>query len=91
MPQSTAAVTMLGSASTVYPQSLVYHRDAITFATADLVMFKGVDMGARENHNGISLRIIRDYDINNDTLPTRLDVLYGYKLIRPEMAVRIWG
>lgn len=90
-PQAGAAVTMLGSAATQYPQNLVYHRDAITFATVDLEMPKGVDMGARKEHNGISVRIVRQYDINNDRLPTRFDVLYGFKVIRPEMACRIWG
>lgn len=90
-PQQNATITFLGSASTVYPQNLVYHRDAITFATADLVMPRGVDIGMRKVHNGISLRVVRDYDINNDRLPTRIDVLYGYNTIRPEMACRIWG
>ncbi len=90
-PQATAVVTMLGSAATQYPQNLVYHRDAITFATADLEMPKGVDMASRKVHNGISVRIVRQYDINNDRLPTRFDVLYGFKVIRPEMACRIWG
>lgn len=90
-PASGKTVTMLGSASTVYPQNLVYHRDAITFATADLVMPKGVDMASRQVHNGISMRIVRQYDINNDRLPCRVDVLYGYSVIRPQMAVRMWG
>jgi hypothetical protein len=90
-PQATAAVTMLGSAATVYPQNLVYHRDAITFASADLVMPRGVDMASRAQHNGISLRIVRQYDINNDRLPCRVDVLYGYSTIRAAMAARIWG
>lgn len=90
-PQAAAAVTMLGTAATAYPQNLVYHRDAITFATADLLMPKGVHMGARKVHNGISCRIVSQYDINNDRLPTRFDVLYGFKVIRPEMACRIWG
>lgn len=90
-PQSTATVTFLGSASTQYPQNLVYHKDAITFATADLVMPRGVDMASRQVHNGISLRIVRQYDINNDRLPCRVDVLYGYSVIRAPMAARIWG
>lgn len=90
-PQSGAAVTFLGTASTSYPQNLVYHRDAITFATADLKLPKGVEMAGRANHNGISLRIVQQYDINNDRDPTRLDVLYGSSVIRPEMAVRVWG
>ena len=90
-PQATAAVTMLGSALTQYPQNLVYHKDAITFATADLLMPQGVDMASRQVHNGISMRIVRQYDINNDRLPCRIDVLYGYSTIRPQMACRMWG
>jgi len=90
-PVATAVVTMLGSASTSYPQNLAYHKDAFTFATADLIMPQGVDMASRQVHNGISMRIVKDYDINNDRLPCRVDVLYGYNTIRPEMACRIWG
>jgi len=90
-PQAAAAVTMLGSAGTAYPQNLVYHKDAITFATADLLLPQGVDMASRQVHNGISMRVVRQYDINNDRLPCRIDVLYGYSVIRPQMAVRLWG
>lgn len=90
-PQSGATVTFLGSASTSYPQNLVYHKDAITMATADLVMPKNLDFAGRENHNGISLRIVQQYDINNDRLPLRCDVLFGSNVIRPEWACRVWG
>ena len=90
-PQAGAVVTMLGSANTGYPQNLVYHKDAISFATADLLLPQGVDMASRQVHNGISLRIVRQYDINNDRLPCRIDVLYGYDAIRPVTAVRLWG
>ena len=91
LPVSGAAVTFYGSASTQYPQNMIYHRDAIAFATADLLMPQGVDMASRQVHNGISLRVVRQYDINNDRLPCRIDVLYGYSVIRPQMAVRLWG
>jgi hypothetical protein len=91
LPVSGKAVTFYGSASTQYPQNLIYHRDAIAFATADLLMPQGVDMASRQVHNGISLRVVRQYDINNDRLPCRIDVLYGYSVIRPQMAVRLWG
>jgi hypothetical protein len=90
-PQASAVVTMVGSANTGYPQNLVYHKDAISFATADLLLPQGVDMASRQVHNGISLRIVRQYDINNDRLPCRIDVLYGYAAIRPITAVRLWG
>ena len=90
-PVAGAAVTMLGAATTQYAQNLVYHKDAITFATADLLLPQGVDIASRQVHNGISLRVVRQYDINNDRLPCRIDVLYGYSAIRPAMAVRMWG
>ena len=91
LPLVNAVVTFLGAASTQYAQNLVYHKDAITFATADLLLPQGVDMASRAVHNGISLRVVRQYDINNDRMPCRIDVLYGYSTIRPQMAARIWG
>jgi hypothetical protein len=91
LPANSAAVVFVGAASTQYPQNLVYHKDAITFATADLLLPQGVDMAARAVHNGISLRVVRQYDINNDRMPCRIDVLYGFSTIRPQMACRIWG
>jgi hypothetical protein len=90
-PTAGDTITFLGSASTQYPQNLIYHKDAITFATADLLLPNGVDMASRKVHNGISMRIVRQYDINNDRMPCRIDVLYGYSVIRPQMAVRLWG
>jgi hypothetical protein len=90
-PAASAVVTMLGSAATQYAQNLVYQKDAITFATADLLLPQGVDMASRQVHNGISLRVVRQYDINNDRMPCRIDVLYGYSTIRPAAAVRMWG
>ena len=90
-PASSAVLTFLGGSATAYPQNLIYHKDAITFATADLLLPQGVDMASRQVHNGISLRIVRQYDINNDRMPCRVDVLYGYSPIRPVTAVRLWG
>ena len=90
-PASGAALTFLGGSATAYPQNLIYHKDAITFATADLLLPQGVDMASRQVHNGISMRIVRQYDINNDRLPCRIDVLYGFSVIRPQMACRLWG
>ncbi len=90
-PVASAALVFVGTASTVYPQNLVYHKNAITLATADLLLPQGVDMASRQVHNGISMRIVRQYDINNDRMPCRVDVLYGFSTIRPSMACRIWG
>lgn len=91
LPGNAKTVTFLGTASTAYPQNLIYHKDSIVLATADLMLPGGVDMASRANHNGISLRIVRAYDINNDRMPCRIDILYGYGVIRPESACRLWG
>ena len=87
-PTDTGAVTKQGGASAVYGISLLFHQDAFTFATADLQMPQGVDFSAREVQDGISLRIVRQYDINNDKFPCRIDVLYGFKTIRAQLAAR---
>jgi hypothetical protein len=86
---SNKAVNIVGTASTNYGQSMVYHEDAFTFATADLVMPTGVDFAKREVLDGISMRIVRQYDINNDQFPCRLDILYGYKTLRAQLAARL--
>lgn len=86
---ATAAITVLGTGSGTDDTSLLYHKEAFAFATADLVMPKGVDFAAREVFDGISMRIVRQYDINSDKFPARLDVLYGYKTLRPQLAARL--
>lgn len=89
-PTDAGTVTkLLGGASSATDVSLAYHKDAFTFVTADLVMPKGVDFAAREVLDGISVRVVRQYDINNDQFPCRIDILYGYKTVRPQLAVRI--
>ena len=91
LPATSSAVVFLGAASSTFPQNIAYHKDAFTLATADLILPQGVDMASRANHNGISMRIVRQYDINNDRMPCRVDVLYGYAAIRPQLACRVWG
>ena len=80
-----------GAASNAISTLIGFHKDAFAFVSADLEMPSGVDFAARKVMDGISMRIIRQYDINNDTIPARIDVFYGYKTIRPELAVRVIG
>lgn len=86
---NSAAIVKVGGASAVYKPSLAFHKDAFAFVSADLMMPDGVDWKAREVFDGISMRIIRQYDINSDNLPCRLDVLYGYQTLRAQLAARI--
>lgn len=92
LPADNAAVTFYGTTSTrVYPQNLVFHKDAFTFATADLKMPRNAEMASRQVVDGISMRLWEGQDITNDQFPTRSDVLYGYACIYPELGTRVWG
>jgi len=91
-PAGGAAITFNQSANaTTHVNNVAYHQDAFTLATADLIIPGGVDFAARETYDGISMRIVRAYDITNDLFPTRIDVLGGWGTLRPEFATRIWG
>jgi hypothetical protein len=51
----------------------------------------GVDFAARETMDNVSMRIVSDYDIVNDVFLTRIDVLWGILVQRPEFCCRITG
>lgn len=88
-PTNGGAVAKIGGAGAVYKPSLAYHRDAFTFATADLPMPKGVDWAAREVMDGISMSMVRQFVISDRSFPCRMDVLYGYRTLRAQLAARI--
>jgi hypothetical protein len=85
--ESDGSTAIAGSAD--YEIGLAFSKEAFAFATADLIMPKGIDFSSRQVLDGVSMRIVRAYDINQDTFPCRIDVLYGYKTIRPELACRL--
>lgn len=82
-------ITHVGSASTSYAQSLMYHKDAFTFATAALPIINNAAQCVTKTYDNLSIRVWQDGDIRNDELLTRIDMLYGYKAIRPQWACRI--
>jgi hypothetical protein len=91
-PADSAAITILtGSSATSYPQNLMFHKDAFAFCSVPLLVPNNVHFKAQERHKGITLRIVQDYTISNDSLPCRIDVLYGYNTVFPELGCRITG
>ena len=84
-PLNGAAMTLVTPAGSVYRKSLAYTQKAVTMASADLVMpKKAVEEAARTSYDGVSMRMLTDYLPMTDQLATRLDVLFGFKYIRPE-------
>jgi len=94
-PAASAAVTPynigVSSNSTYSPQNIIMHRNAFTLAIADLELPEGVHFAGRASDKeiGLSMRIVRQYTVNNDSIPTRLDVLYGWAPLYPELACRV--
>ena len=86
---NNALLTVVGTASTSYRNNLVFHKDAYMLGTADLIMPDGVDMAARENYKGISMRMVRQYRIGTDDLPARVDILYGHKQLYNALGARV--
>ena len=92
-----SAVTFFGSQyntsgyGLVSPQNIVMHRNAFTLAMADLELPEGVHFAGRASDKeiGLSMRVVRQYTINNDSIPTRVDVLYGWAPLYQELACRV--
>lgn len=91
LPADNAALTFVGAESTQTPQGVAFHRDAFCLSSADLPLPGGVDMAARiaDKQLGLSIRMVRQYDITTDKWPCRLDILYGWDVLRPELACRV--
>lgn len=90
-PAAAAAVNPSNglAASTSYRKNFAFAPEAVTLAVADLEIPRGVHEASRAEFDGISVRMLTQYIINTDQMPTRLDVLYGYLWIRPEWAVAV--
>jgi hypothetical protein len=85
-PANGASISVVSQASEKYRKNLAFHPEAFTLATADLELPRGVHEAARETLDGISMRMVTGYNITTDQFLTRLDILYGYALLRPEWA-----
>lgn len=88
-PASGAAITVMGTKSTQYQQNVAFTKDAFGLVTVPLELPDGVDFKAQQQYKGISMRIIRAYDISNDVLPARIDILYGTTAFYPELGCRL--
>lgn len=92
VPVHGAAITFNpANASTNYPMNIAFHKEAFAFVGAKMKTYKDAHICHQETIDGLSIRLWSASDIMNDRLITRIDILYGYKCVRPELACRIWG
>lgn len=94
-PADNAVILIFGSASAyaaiATKQGMVFHPDAFTLVMVDLPVPNGIDMGGRirDEESGFTMRLVRDYDIRGNSRPTRLETLWGWSTLYPEMACRV--
>ncbi len=86
-PAAAAAVAVLGATAQT-GVNLGFARDFLTFATVDLPLPENKE-ASRMQFDGLSLRMIRDYDTVNDQFLNRVDILWGSAVLRPEFGVVI--
>lgn len=91
LPADNAAITIKGTASTAYPQNLGFHQNALALVNVPLELPDSAAFKARADWRGYSIRVVKDYDIDNDVEIIRLDILFGTKAIYKELGVRLDG
>lgn len=87
-PANAAAISLVGPASATYRKNVAFVPEAVTMATADMVLPRNVEAD-RAEYDGVSLRILTQYQAGTDIEITRMDCLYGYLFVRPEWCVAV--
>lgn len=80
-------------ANVVAPQNMVFHKDAFILGCADIILPKGMAMAARASdpESGLSIALVKGFDITNYREITRLDIIFGGVCAYPELACRVVG
>lgn len=93
LPAANASITVSGTAGMLTVCNLAYHMNAFTLGCADLELPRGVDMAARasDEESGLTLSMVRAYDITMGRTITRIECLSGWAALYPELACQIRG
>lgn len=78
-----------GTLSVTYPENLCFHKDAFRMVSVPLIMPEAVEVAVQETYKGISVAIIRAFDVVKRRMITRVDFLGGFCASRPEWACRV--
>lgn len=94
LPQANARINMIGTSNTSTDVNFMWQKQGIAFVNAPLedVSNYGAECYVATNpDDGLSLRYIKQYQSTTDTVNDRVDILYGWAVIRPNFIVRIQG
>jgi len=92
LPPNDASINMVGTESTEYPMNLIFHPNAFALVTMPIAMPANT-WGARvtDKQMGLSIRVVKAYDIDQDEEILRMDILFGVACLYPELAARMVG
>jgi hypothetical protein len=89
VPADNAALTIrTGTAATAYKQNLVFVKEAISLAMVPLAMPIGGVAASQETFEGVTIKVVGDFDIVNDENRMRFDIMFGGKVTNQDMICR---
>jgi len=93
-PNGAAITVTSGTSGQTSRQSILYDKNAITFACVPQAKPAGGNFEysrATDKMSGLAISAITQYDAKTNQVATRFDVLYAWLLSYPELAVRLQG
>ena len=93
LPADGAAINIAGDSNGIYEVNYLFHREAIALAMVDIELPRTAVLKSRASDpdTSLSLTITGAFDVTGYAETTRVDALWGTKLIYPELAIRLWG
>ncbi len=84
---NNAAITVMGTANGVYRQNFYMHKNAIALCVPQLELPRSAVVAERitDAESGLSLSLTEGYTVGDNTETTRLDAVWGVKLMNPEL------
>jgi hypothetical protein len=86
-----AIVKLAATASVAEDRNMMFHKNAMALVMVPLELPQGAAFKARETYKNLSIRVVKDYDIDEDEDVIRLDIMYGVKMIYPELGCLVVG
>ena len=90
-PATGDTITPWGAPDTTYHQGLLFNPEAIDAAMPALQLSTRAPIARYIMKHAMAITLTSDYSLGTHEDQTRIDLIWGAKMTRPELAIRIWG
>jgi hypothetical protein len=73
------------------PCSVAFHRNGMALVTRNLALPMGASNAAYASAGGLGVRVVYDYDSSTKTDKVSFDVIYGVKVLDPDLICALVG